>query len=201
MLDAWQKLLEEVELFNALEIVAVITALTYVAFASIGNRWCFLFGLISSVIYVYITFELNFFFDVGINVYYGIMSFYGWFSWSTKPNQTSIEIQKTPPKKLSFAVLMGLFITFFLAYTAEQFSSTELAYFDAFTTVFAIIATFMVVQKQIENWLIWIVVDCVAAGMYFYKALYFTSFLFAIYTIVAVFGYLKWKKLLESSSK
>lgn len=201
MPETWQKLLSELEIFNGLEIIAVITALIYVALAAIGNRWCFLFGLISSTIYVYITFKLNFFFDVGINIYYVIMSFFGWFVWSVKPNQSSTIIKKTSAKRLGIAVLIGLSFSFILAYSAERFSSAELPYLDAFTTVFAIIATFMVVQKQIENWLIWIVVDCVAAGMYFHKELYFTSLLFVIYTIVAVFGYLKWKKLLEISSK
>jgi nicotinamide mononucleotide transporter len=95
--------------------------------------------------------------------------------------------------------LSGISLTLILAFGAERFSTAELAYLDAFTTVFAIIATYMVVKKYIENWLIWIVVDLVASGMYFYKDLYFTSLLFLIYTLIAIFGYFKWKKLIVNS--
>ena len=129
------------------------------------------------------------------------MSFYGWFAWSYTTKEQTLIVKSVPRRLMLLKILAGIIITLLLAAGAEQFSSAELAYLDAFTTVFAIIATYMVVQKQIENWLIWIVVDSVAAGMYFYKELYFTSLLFIIYTIVAVFGYFKWKKLLEISSK
>jgi nicotinamide mononucleotide transporter len=196
MLGVWQKLLAELEVFNTLEVISVATALIYIYLASKGNRWCFLYGLISSAIYVYITFKLNYYFDVAINAYYVIISFYGWFAWSSQTNTSTIVVKQTSPKRLVFTIAGGA-ITFLTAATmADFYTSAELAYFDAFTTVFAIIATYMVVKCQIENWLIWIVVDAVAAGMYLYKELYFTALLFVIYTVVAIFGYLKWKKLL-----
>jgi nicotinamide mononucleotide transporter len=196
MPEFWQKLIGEVAVFQVFEIVAVVSALVYVILASKGSKWCFLFGLISSAIYVYITFKLNFLFDVGINAYYVIMSFYGWFSWSKQTNSGSVMATRVPAKKLLIYIISGFVVCILLAYFADKFSSAELPYLDAFTTVFAIIATYMVVQRQIENWLIWVVVDSVAAGMYFHKELYFTALLFFIYTIVAIFGYFKWKKLL-----
>lgn len=199
MLDFWTKLINEASVFNTLEITAVVSALIYVALATKGNRWCFLFGLISSAIYVYITYQLNFFFDVGINCYYIIMSFYGWFAWSNNSNNAKLQVKKTPKRLLPIFALSGISLTLIFAFGAERFSTAELAYLDAFTTVFAIIATYMVIKKYIENWLIWIVVDLVASGMYFYKELYFTSFLFLIYTLIAIFGYFKWKKLIVNS--
>tara|TARA_B110000503_G_scaffold143769_1_gene248335 strand:- start:872 stop:1477 length:606 start_codon:yes stop_codon:yes gene_type:complete len=201
MLEAWQKVLTEIEVFNTMEIIAVITALIYIFLASKGNRWCFLFGLISSSIYVYITLKLNFLFDVGINAYYVIMSFYGWFAWSKQSNPSALEVEKISSKKLILTITVGTITFLTLATIANKYSSAELPYFDAFTTVFAVIATYMVVKRQIENWLIWIVVDAIAAGMYFYKELYFTTLLFMVYTIVAVFGYLKWIKLLNLNLK
>tara|TARA_R110000868_G_scaffold107025_1_gene292987 strand:- start:980 stop:1585 length:606 start_codon:yes stop_codon:yes gene_type:complete len=201
MLEAWQKALTEIGMFNTMEVIAVVTALVYIVLASKGNRWCFLFGLISSLIYVYITFQLNFFFDVGINAYYVIMSFYGWGAWSKQTNPSAVKVQQISFKQLAITLILGAVIFLTLGAIADEHSSAELAYFDAFTTVFAIIATYMVVKRQIENWLIWIVVDAVAAGMYFYKELYFTTLLFLVYTLVAVFGYLKWKKLLDLNLK
>lgn len=197
MQDFFAGIINELEVFNWLEITAVISALLYVFLAARGNKWCFLFGLISSAIYVYITFKLNFYFDVLINLYYIAMSYFGWISWSTEKDNSTLQISTTPKIQLKLYVIAGGILTIILAFVAEYFSNAQLAYLDAFTTIFAIIATFMVVKKQLENWLIWIVVDLVASGMYFYKELYFTALLFFIYTIIAIVGYFKWKKLLQ----
>lgn len=197
MQDFFAGIINELEVFNWLETTAVISALLYVFLAARGNKWCFLFGLISSAIYVYITFKLNFYFDVLINLYYIAMSYFGWISWSTEKDNSTLLISTTPKIQLKLYVIAGGILTIVLAFVAEYFSNAQLAYLDAFTTIFAIIATFMVVKKQLENWLIWIVVDLVASGMYFYKELYFTALLFFIYTIIAIVGYFKWKKLLQ----
>ena len=196
MQDTFVRMLSEVQLLNWLEITAVLTALIYVFLASKGNKWCFVFGLISSAVYVYITLKFNLYFDVIINIYYVAMSYFGWISWSNEKDNEPLQISHVPKKQLQSFILIGFLVTLILAFLAEYLTDAELAYFDAFTTTFAIIATYMVVKKQLENWLIWIIVDLVASGMYFYKELYFTSLLFLIYTIIAVFGYFKWKRII-----
>jgi len=189
-------LYQEGQAFSWLEIIGVSTALIYIGLATKGNKWCFLFGLISSVVYIYLSVVLKFYFDTAINIYYVIMSFYGWFAWSATNNSSDfIPLQL---KKKSFLIYLasGTVITVVLAFIVDQLSDAALPYFDAFTTIFAIIATYMVVKKWIENWLIWIVVDTIAAGMYWHKELYLTSLLFALYTIISIVGYQKWKKQL-----
>lgn len=199
MQDFIHQIIKEVAILNWLEILAVTTALVYVVLASKGNRWCFLFGLISSTIYVYITFQLHFYFDVAINIYYVFMSYFGWVSWSSDRDNSITSITKVNKNWLRLLLISGVIITLILAFGVDRFSGAELPYLDAFTTIFALIATLMVVKKQLENWLIWIVVDTVACGMYFYKELYFTAILFFIYTIIAIVGYYKWKRLLENN--
>lgn len=189
-------LYQEGQAFSWLEIIGVLTALIYVVLAAKGNKWCFLFGLISAIIYVYLSVVLKFYFDTAINVYYIIMSFYGWFSWGRKkssPNFIPLQLKK---KHFLAYLISGFIITLVLAFIVDQLSDAALPYFDAFTTIFAIIATYMVVKKWIENWLIWVVVDTVAAGMYWHKELYLTSLLFIVYTIISVVGYQKWKNQL-----
>lgn len=122
------------------------------------------------------------------------MSFYGWVSWSKAELKTESPIKKIDRTLLFIYLIAGTIITLVLASLATRFSSASLPYLDAFTTIFSVIATFMVVKKQLENWLFWIIIDLVAMGMYYYKGLYFTSLLFLIYTVVAIFGYYKWKK-------
>jgi nicotinamide mononucleotide transporter len=182
--------------YGWLESIAVLSALVYVYLASKGNRLCFIFGLISSAIYVYLTIQLKFYFDTFINSYYIYMSFAGWFAWK-KQNNGEIAVQKLTTKKLNLSLLIGFPLTFLLAFWADQYTDASIPYLDAFTTVFSIIATWMVVKKYLENWLFWIVIDAVAAGMYFYKELYLTALLFILYTIIAINGYFKWKRLLR----
>ena len=169
MQDTFVKMLSEVQLLNWLEITAVLTALIYVFLASKGSKWCFVFGLISSAIYVYITLKFNLYFDVIINIYYVAMSYFGWISWSNEKDNEPLQISHVPKKQLQSFILIGFLVTLILAFLAEYLTDGELAHFDAFTTTFAIIATYMVVKKQLENWLIWIIVDLVASGMYFYR--------------------------------
>ena len=181
---------------EVLEIIAVISAVIYVYLAAKANKWCFLFGLISSVIYVYIATVLKFYFDTAINAYYVFMSIYGWVEWGkTKPSNLQIQsLSKAGFRKL---ILIGLLLCIGLGLLADYFSDAVLAYPDAFTTIFSFIATYLVVKKYIENWIIWIFVDLIAAGMYFYKELYLTALLFILYTILAIWGFKNWKKKLD----
>lgn len=197
--DFFELLYSEGQHFSILEIVGVVTAIFYVILATKGNKWCFVFGLISSSIYVYLTLVLKLYFDFGINLYYVVMSFYGWFAWSNKQKGDSIAIITMSNNSFLGIGIVGIIISFILAWAATQFSDAALPYLDSFTTIFSIVATYLVVKKYIENWLIWVVVDLVSTGMYFYKELYLTSLLFLIYTLIALFGFLKWKKLLNTT--
>lgn len=182
------------------EIIAVSSALIYVALAAKANKWCFLFGLISSSIYIYLSATLAFYYDTLINIYYVLMSVYGWFAWSAK-KEAEKGIQVLGRNKFGLLIGIGIGITIAFALLSKYFLEGSLPYFDSFTTVFSFIATWMVIKKHIENWLIWVFVDFTAAFMYLYKGLYLTFLLFIIYTIIAIYGYLKWKKQLQQFSK
>src|SRR5690606_23352931 len=113
-----------------------------------------------------------------INLYYIIMSVVGWYLWSKKPDNTILKVSSIGKYNLIVVTVTGVIITAILGYLMQLYTDASLPYIDSFTTVFALIATYMVVKKKIENWLIWIVADGISIGMYAYKSLYFTSFLF-----------------------
>ncbi|NBG65279.1 nicotinamide riboside transporter PnuC [Acidiluteibacter ferrifornacis] len=192
-MSIFDNFLSEVSNFSILEIIGVVSSLLYIYFATKENRLCFLFGLISSTIYVYICFSYQLYFDTIINLYYIVMSFVGWAMWSENKNKVEEKVKSIQNKTFLLYATIGGLATLVFGGIALNYSDASLPFVDSFTTVFAIIATVMVVKKQIENWLIWIIVDGVGIGMYFYKELYFTSFLFLIYTIIAIQGYRKWK--------
>ena len=99
-------------------------------------------------------------------------------------------------KKFVIWLLLALAISLMLGFSAS-YTDAALPYWDAITTVYAVLATFLVVKKVIENWLIWIVVDFIAMLMYFEKGLLLTAGLFLIYTIIAIHGYVQWRKKLS----
>ncbi|HSH52142.1 MAG TPA: nicotinamide riboside transporter PnuC, partial [Bacteroidales bacterium] len=93
---------------------------------------------------------------------------------------------------LATAVLFGI-----IAFILVNFTDSEIPYWDAFTTAGSFVATWMLARKIIEHWLIWIIVDAVSLGLYIYKGLYATVILFAVYTLLAIIGYIEWKKELK----
>lgn len=197
MFDSFITLIKNPSFEFILESIAVVTAITYVILAAKGNYWCFLFGLISSFIYLYICIEYQLYFDVVLNAFYVIMSIYGWINWRANTLSGELKISRINQKYFWILIAVGLILNISLAEFASRFSEASLPYLDAFTTIFAILGTYLVIRRKIENWLIWIVVDFVATGMYFYKELYLTSILFLSYSVIAIIGYFKWKKQLQ----
>lgn len=182
-----------------LEFFAVASAILYVILASKNKVTCFIFGLISSAIYVYLTIELKFYFDVLINAYYVIMSVIGWYMWQGKLNEKDVYIKAMPSKQLNLALIITALISISLAFIASKLSDAALPYIDAITTCFAVLGTWMLVKKYLQNWLVWIMVDLLAASMYLYKGLYLTAGLFVVYTIIACYGYLNWDKQMQDA--
>lgn len=176
-----------------LEGIAVLTALIYVVLAAKTKRICFLFGFISSAIYIYICLGLKFYFDALINLFYVVVSIVGWFKWkSSSPENFVLSLKKSV---VFLTIIFGLALTIVLAVFADRFSNASLPYLDAFTTVFSLIASYLLLKRYKVNWLFWIIIDLVAAYMYYVKALELTSLLFLFYTVLAAYGYYSWHKL------
>jgi len=182
-----------------LESGAVISALLYVFLAAREKPVCFVFGLISSAIYIYICVQTAYYYDAFINAYYVVMSFYGLFLWKRGNQEKAVVINSLSRRQKLYYLAVGVVLTVIFGFIGLTYLNSSLPFIDAFTTVFAFIATWMVVKKNIENWIIWIVVDGVGIGMYWYKDLKLTALLFLIYTIIAFFGYTEWKKKLKTA--
>ncbi|MBU2651813.1 MAG: nicotinamide riboside transporter PnuC [Bacteroidetes bacterium] len=151
--------------------------------------------LVSLYIYVYIHAKL--YADMSLQVYYLGISFYGWYHWAFgKRNGTG---EKLPVSFASLKVMMvSLVVAVVLFWTISailiHYTDSDLPYWDAFTTALSFVATWMLARKIIENWLVWIVVDAVSVGIYIYKGLYPTAILFTVLTILAIAGYISWRK-------
>ena len=122
------------------------------------------------------------------------MSVVGWYLWKGEKEDLEIRRIKTIPFIILCLVGLGVFLA--LGYTFDKYTSASLAYVDSFTTVFAVLATWMMVERYLENWIIWILADAIAIYLYLVKGHYPIAFLFLVYTVIAVYGYYNWKKIL-----
>lgn len=189
------------------EFIAVIFGLLSVWFAKQEKILVYPTGIISVVIYIFICFNYQLFADAGINLFYFVMSVYGWYMWSRKHDKPPLKISQNDSKAWiitigMFAASLVLIITLLKYYKASdvEYWSTFVPYIDTFTTAIFIVGMWLMALKRIENWIFWIIGDSISIPLYIYKGLVFTGFQFFIFLIIAIMGYLAWKKKISPTN-
>lgn len=183
---------------NWVEVAGTILSLIYLYLSVKQRASLWIFGFLCSALYVVVYFQSKFYADMTLQFYYMFVSVYGWINWKRGKEKTGTELSVThTPKKIVGYLLVASIFIFFVYYFVLVNTDSPLPIGDSFTTALSIVATWMLARKYIEYWLVFIVVDAVSAGLYFYKELYPTTILFAVYTIMAVVGYFQWKKSLN----
>jgi nicotinamide mononucleotide transporter len=181
---------------NWIEIVGAVLSLLYLYLSIKQKISLWIFGFLSSAFYIVVFFQTRFYADMSLQFYYLIISVYGWFNWKRGKAETGNELQTT---KVSKRLVLQLAIVSVLIYVAyyiilAKFTDSTIPKSDSLVGMLSVIGTWMLAKKLIENWLVWIVADGLATGLFFYKELYPTAILFIIYTGMAVVGYLQWQK-------
>lgn len=183
-----------------LELVAIFFGLVSVWFAKKDNIWVFPTGIINTAIYVYLLFKWSLLGDMMINFYYVVMSVYGWYHWTRKKDDVvefPISRMNTAEKKWS-VVIFTLTIAFVVVvYTFFDKFTHWTTYVDTFVTGIFFVGMWLMAKRKIENWILWIIGDIISIPMYFAKGYSFTSIQYLIFTIIAVYGYLEWKRILQ----
>jgi nicotinamide mononucleotide transporter len=192
-MDVKQKLLEMMVQTSWWEWMAVISALIHVGLLSI--RWILAWpiGIISSGLYAYIFFMSQLYLETGLQFFYIIMALYGWFSWS-KPIDVSKKVTRIRLEKHVLIIGFSGGVCFMLAFIFDQFTRQTNPYADAFVTVFSLVTTWMMARKYVDSWIYWIIIDVVAATLYIQNGLVLSALLYAIYTIIAAFGFVAWRR-------
>lgn len=180
---------------STLEWLAVLTGVLYLIFAVNEKVICWLFGILSSLIYIFISFENQLFLDLGLQTFYVIAGIYGWINW--KKPKVSISIREHKIQTHVFAIIGLSVLACGLGYLFDRYTSQFNPYLDAFITIFSFYATFLVTQKILSNWLYWIVINLLGIFLFGTKGLYLTSLLYLINTVMAIIGFIKWKKTLK----
>lgn len=184
---------------NWIELLGSALSIIYLYLSIKQKVSLWIFGFLCSSLYVVVFFQSKFYADMSLQFYYLGVSVFGWISWKAgKPeNRKELPVKRTTPISGAIILITALVFYFLYYFILSEYTDSPLPKADAFTTALSIVATWMLARKMIEHWWLWIIVDSVSAGLYFYKALYPTAILFVIYTIMAIIGYQQWKKSLQ----
>ena len=187
-----------------LEITAVLFGLLSVWYAKKDNIWVFPTGIINTAIYVYLLWKWSLLGDMMINFYYVLMSVYGWYHWTRTKNdvvQFPISRMTTAEKKWSVIIFLLTILFVVAVYTFFDKFTHWTSYVDTLVTGIFFVGMWLMARRKVENWILWILGDVISIPMYFAKGYTFTSIQYFIFTIIAVFGYIEWKKTLNNSSQ
>lgn len=186
--------------FITLEVTAVVFGIISVLFARKNNILVYPTGLISTLIFIYILYNFKLYGEFIINIYYSVMSILGWYLWSKRTNgQEEFPISIMNLKEYKISGLIFTVTILFIALVYHFFDKfTDLtAYVDAFTTALFFVGMWLMAKRKIENWIVWIVANIISVPLYYYKGLTVSSLQFIVFTIIAILGYLEWRKFLQ----
>ena len=179
-----------------IEITAVVFAIIYLLLAVKRDVRCWYAAIFSSFLYFFIMMSANLYMEAYLQIFYIIMAIYGWFQWNKISEDRSKFIVRTWSIKQHLIVISSVIS---LAYISGSllniYTEAALPFIDALTTWGAIIATYMVAKKLLENWIYWFVIDSISVLLFMSRGLYLTSVLFFVYLIIIYFGYKSWTKI------
>lgn len=182
----------------SIEIIVFIFGILSVYFAKKENILVYPTGIIATVLSIYIMYNAKYFADMSINIYYSVMSVYGWYQWKKVTNGATLSISRTNTKEKIIGVILFI-ITAIVCVFIYQFFDCKLQinnYLDVFTTALFFSAMWYMARKKIENWTLWIIGDAICVYIFFDRQLYIIAFQYIIFTILAISAYLEWKKYL-----
>lgn len=192
---------------NYLEIAGTIAGILYLYWEYKASSWLWVASIAMPALYLAVYYHAGLYADFAISIYYILASTYGLIVWLIKSRRGKNRANKdsgnaeegimpTPRNQIIWLCTISLLLTLILGFILSRFTDSTVPWADAFTTALSIVALWMLSRKYLEQWLVWIVVDATYVFLYAYKDLWFTSALYLAYTIVAIFGYFKWKRMI-----
>ena len=204
--DIYHQFISGIQQTGPLEFIGVLTGIASVWYSRKENILVYPIGLVSTVIYIYLSLKGNLLGEASVNFYYTVMSIYGWILWAKKDKQkheTLLHITYSTRKEwiqqLSFFAIFYVVIFFALTWAKQAFAPEAIPWADAFASASAYTGMWLMTKKKIENWVWWIITDFVSVPLYFVKGYAFTSVQFLIFTLLAIWGLIEWRKKVKLS--
>ena len=181
---------------NWLESTAVIFAILYLILAVKQNILCWTAGIISSVLYFFIMQKAGLYMEAYLQVFYVVMGIYGWSQWSASNASNPSFIVNTWSKyQHMIAISIILALSLLSGSLLERYTDAALPFLDALVSWGAVVATYMVAKKLLENWIYWFVIDATSIFLFIERGLWLSAVLFATYLVIIFFGYQSWNKV------
>lgn len=183
------------------EALAVVLAIAYLLLALAENTLCWYAAFASTAIYTLLFWNVSLVMESLLNLYYMAMAVYGWYQWRRGgQGHSGVAIQRWPLIQHLWAIGGVLLAALLSGYLLSNNTGAAWPYLDSFTTWASVFTTWMVAKKVLENWLYWIVIDAVSIVLYLDRGLYLTALLFVAYVVIALFGYITWRRHFTAST-
>ncbi|MFT5481470.1 MAG: nicotinamide mononucleotide transporter [Halieaceae bacterium] len=189
-------LIDTVTSFPYWEPLAVALGIIYLVLATREIVWCWLAAFFSTLIFLFLFWDATLVMQSGLQIYYLAMALYGWSQWRNQGAEDSLSISSFSRRQHVTAVLAILACTAVSTLLLDNYTDSALPLLDSITTWSAVVTTWMVTRKILENWLYWIVIDALSAWLYLERGLELTALLYLAYIIIAILGYRQWKSSL-----
>ena len=189
-----------------LDILTTVLGLAYILLEYRASIWLWAVGFLMQSLGIVLYYQKGLYADCGMEFYYLAMTVYGYFNWVRKAGKT----KQDEKKELRYAAITHFPVRWALLWTViilaawgtlywflVTFTDSRVPIADSFTTALSFVGIWALARKYLEQWLIWIVVDVVTSILYFYKDIPFKASLYALYVVIAIAGYLKWKRQME----
>ena len=182
---------------NWITICAAISGILYIILAAKENVWCWLAASISVCLYMYINYDLGYYSQAVLQIFYLFMAIYGYVMWNKLDPE---RIKEWSEKKHLFIIFIGAIITFIIGFILTEYvEDSEQPILDSLTTVFSVFASYMVAKKVLGNWLYWIVIDSLIIYLYYIQGEFILALQFLVYIIIAVYGYFSWIQRMKTN--
>ena len=182
---------------STVEIVAAVLGAIGVYFSVRQNIWSWPIGIAGVTLYVIVFYRARLYADMGLQVVYIALSFYGWYEWLYGGRgRTPLTVTRTKPHHFVILPVLGIGGAWLLGTLLDRHTDASLAYLDSALASTSLVAQWMMTRKLLENWIVWVSADLVYIGMFIHKQLYPTAVLYVVFTGLAAWGYIQWKRTL-----
>lgn len=207
LMEIYQQFIAGMQQTSFLEFVAVFAGIASVWFSRKENIWVYPIGLINTTIYIYLSLKGQLYGEASVNLYYTIVSIYGWIWWSkinTNTQEAALKISFSNSKdriqQWMFFAIFYLFIFVALTWLKESFAPEAIPWADAFASATAYTGMWLMARKKVASWYWWIATNIASIPLYFIKGYVFTSVQFLLLLILAIAGLISWNKKAQHES-
>lgn len=181
-----------------LQLAGIALGLLYLWLEYRANIWLWAVSIVMPVVHGILYYRSGLYADMAMNAYYVLAGIYGWAVWlrGTGAGRPQLRISRTPQRWIAPLALALLAVWGGIYLLLTEFTDSTVPVLDSLTTAMSVVALWLLSRKKIEQWLLWLAVDAVSCGLYVYKGIPFTAGLYGLYTVLAVAGYMRWRRMM-----